>query len=162
MPVRRFGELESAVMERIWRLGRPVLVRDVYEDLKSERSIAYTTVMTVMDKLHSKGWLRREQRGRAYEYEAVAAKEAYTARLMRDALATSENQAAAFVHFLGQLTEQETRALRAALEICPPTQTGADDGADADDAPAAAETAPAEPERPASQPARQDRRPTTT
>ncbi len=148
MPVRRFGELESVVMERIWRLGRPVLVRDVYEDLKAERTIAYTTVMTVMDKLHSKGWLRRESRGRAYEYEAVAAKEAYTARLMRDALATSENQAAAFVHFLGQLTEQETRALQAALEICPPTQPTADaaDTADTADAmDASATVAPADP-----------------
>ncbi|HEX4790751.1 MAG TPA: BlaI/MecI/CopY family transcriptional regulator [Actinospica sp.] len=118
--MRRFGDLELAVMERIWRLGRPVSVRDVFEELKTERSIAYTTVMTVMDKLHAKGWLRREARGRAYLYEAVDSREAYTARLMRDAWATSDNQAAAFVHFLGQLSGEEARALRAALEICPP------------------------------------------
>jgi predicted transcriptional regulator len=118
--LRRFGDLEFAVMERIWRLGRPVSVRDVFEELKTERSIAYTTVMTVMDKLHAKGWLRREARGRAYLYEAVDSREAYTARLMRDAWATSDNQAAAFVHFLGQLSGEEARALRAALEIYPP------------------------------------------
>jgi predicted transcriptional regulator len=121
-PVKRFGDLESAIMERIWRLGRPVVVRDIYEELKAERAIAYTTVMTVMDKLHHKGWLRREPKGRAYAYEAVASREAYTARLMRDAWATSDNQAAAFVHFLEQLSEPESRALRAALEICPPPE----------------------------------------
>lgn len=107
-------------MDRIWRRGRPVLVRDIVEDLAAERVLAYTTIMTVMDKLHRKGWLRREARGRAYVYEAVASRESYTARLMRDAWATSANQAAAFVHFLEQLSEDEARALRAALEICPP------------------------------------------
>jgi predicted transcriptional regulator len=123
-------------MERIWLLGRPAAVREVYEDLLAERAIAYTTVMTVMDKLHSKGWLRRESRGRAYVYEAMASKEAYTARLMREALSTSDNQAAAFVHFLGQLTEQEARALRAALEICPPERQGESaDAAPSDPAP---------------------------
>lgn len=107
-------------MDRIWRRGRPVLVRDIVEDLTAERTFAYTTVMTVMDKLHRKGWLRREPRGRAYVYEAVASRESYTARLMRDAWATSDNQAVAFVHFLEQLSEEEARALRTALEICPP------------------------------------------
>jgi predicted transcriptional regulator len=121
-------------MERIWRLGRPVLVRDVYEELAAERTIAYTTVMTVMDKLYSKGWLRRDSRGRAYVYESVASKEAYTAQLMREALSTSDNQAAAFVHFLGQLTERESRALQAALEIWPPAQpdSGGEDGGPVD------------------------------
>lgn len=119
--MRRFGDLESLVMERIWRRGRPVPVREIFDELREERAIAYTTVMTVMDKLHRKGWLHREPKGRAYVYQAVATREAYTAQLMRDAWATSENQAAAFVHFLEQLSESEAQALRAALEICPPT-----------------------------------------
>ena len=118
--MRKFGDLEAAVMERIWRRNQPVLVRDVLEDLQGNRAIAYTTVMTVMDKLHRKGWLRRAPQGRAYVYEAVASRESYTASLMRDAWATSDNQAVAFVHFLEQLSEGEARAVRAALEICPP------------------------------------------
>ena len=40
---------------------------------------------------------------------------------MRDAWATSDNQAVAFVHFLEQLSDEEAKALRAALEICPPS-----------------------------------------
>ncbi len=120
--MRQFGDLESAVMERIWRHNRPVLVREILEDLLADRTIAYTTVMTVMDKLRRKGWLRREPQGRAYIYEAVGSRESYAARLMREAWATSDNQAVAFVHFLEQLSEPEARALRAALEICPPDQ----------------------------------------
>lgn len=121
--MKRFGELESVVMDRAWKLARPFTVRELHDELKAERTIAYTTVMTVMDKLHAKGWLTRQPKGRAYSYEAVASREEYTARLMREALSTSENHAAAFVHFLGQLSGSEAQALRAALEICPPKRS---------------------------------------
>jgi predicted transcriptional regulator len=107
-------------MDRVWRVGRPVLVRDILEDLQQDRTIAYTTVMTVMDALHRKGWLRREQKGRAYVYEAVASREAYSARLMRDAWGVSGNHAIAFVHFLEQLSPEEARAVRSALDLCHP------------------------------------------
>jgi predicted transcriptional regulator len=119
--VREFGKLEAAVMDCVWALGRPVSVREVLTELQKSRDIAYTTVMTVMDTLHGKGWLRRRLEGRAYSYEAVASREAYTARLMRGALATSNNQAAAFVHFLAELTPKEVEALRQALKIVPPS-----------------------------------------
>ncbi|MDA8393197.1 MAG: BlaI/MecI/CopY family transcriptional regulator, partial [Actinomycetota bacterium] len=61
--LRPFGELESAVMDRVWAAGRPLSVREVLEDLRGERALAYTTVMTVMDNLHRKGWLVRHQQG---------------------------------------------------------------------------------------------------
>ncbi len=118
--VREFGELEKAVMDRLWSYGRPASVRQVLGDLRQRRVIAYTTVMTVMDKLHKKGWLRRRMVGRAYLYEPVAAREAYSAQLMRSALATSPNHAATFVHFLSQMSPEEARALQSALQIMPP------------------------------------------
>jgi predicted transcriptional regulator len=123
MAGQRFGDLEAAVMDRMWSYGRPANVREVLEDLQRERSIAYTTVMTVMDNLHRKGWLRRKRVGRAYEYEAVASREGYTAKLMREALATSNNQAAALVHFLSDLSPEESRALQAALKVVQPRDT---------------------------------------
>ena len=99
---------------------RPASVRDVLEDLRSEREIAYTTVMTVMDNLHTKGLLKRQPVGRAYIYEAVASKEAYTADVMRASLAGSGNQAATLVHFLERLSPEEAAALEAALQVFPP------------------------------------------
>jgi len=118
--MRRFGELEAAVMDCVWRHGAPVSVREVLDDLNQERKLAYTTVLTVMDKLHTKGWLQRHRSGRAFAYEATRGREAYTARLMRDALSTSSNQAAAFVHFLSELTPDEAAALKSALQVVPP------------------------------------------
>jgi len=58
--MRRFGELEAVIMDRLWERGRPALVREMVEDLREDRALAYTTVMTVMDNLYRKGWLRRE------------------------------------------------------------------------------------------------------
>ena len=45
--MRRFGELEAVIVDRLWEWGRPVLVREVVDDLRDERGAAYTTVMTV-------------------------------------------------------------------------------------------------------------------
>ncbi|MQA03904.1 MAG: hypothetical protein GEV07_14670 [Streptosporangiales bacterium] len=124
--MRAFGELEAAVMNRLWSLRRPASVREVLDALREDRDLAYTTVLTVMDKLHKKGWLRRESAGRAHLYEPVASRDAYTARLMRSALSTSPNHAATFVHFLAELTPEESEALRAALSIVPPEGRASD------------------------------------
>ncbi|RAV04885.1 BlaI/MecI/CopY family transcriptional regulator, partial [Mycolicibacterium sp. GF69] len=88
MRVRGFGELEAVIMERVWDYGpdASMTVREIFEQLAAERQIAYTTVMSTMDNLHTKGWLARERDGRAYRYWATLSREQHTARLMRDAL----------------------------------------------------------------------------
>lgn len=106
-------------MDRMWARRRPASVRDVLEELVQERTIAYTTVMTVMDKLHAKGLLKREPVGRAYIYEPVSSKESYTADRMRAMLASSDNQAATLVHFLERLSPEEAAALETALRVFP-------------------------------------------
>ncbi|MFI2121732.1 BlaI/MecI/CopY family transcriptional regulator [Streptomyces sp. NPDC020299] len=104
-------------MTRVWKWNRPVTVREVLEDLQRERSIAYTTVMTVLDNLHQKGWVRREAEGRAYRYEAVSTRAAYAAALMNDAWSQSDNPAAALVAFFGMMSEEQRQALRDAVRI---------------------------------------------
>lgn len=104
-------------MTRVWRWNRPVTVREVLEDLQKDRSIAYTTVMTVMDNLHQKGWVRREVDGRAYRYTAVSTRAAYAAALMNEAWAQSDNPAAALVAFFGMMSPEQREALRAAMRI---------------------------------------------
>jgi predicted transcriptional regulator len=114
--MRRFGELEAVIMERLWELGRPVLVREMVEALRPERALAYTTVMTVMDNLHRKGWLRRERDGRAWRYEPTGSRSGYTAALMSDALATSTDRRTALAHFALQMSPQDAALLRDALD----------------------------------------------
>lgn len=114
---RQLGELEDAVMTRVWQWNRPVTVREVLEDLQQERSIAYTTVMTVMDNLHQKGWVRREVDGRAYRYTAVSTRAAYSAALMNEAWAQSDNPAAALVAFFGMMSSEQRDALNDAIRV---------------------------------------------
>jgi predicted transcriptional regulator len=116
------GDLEARVMRRIWARREPVTVRDVLGDLQQERPIAYTTVMTVMDNLRKKGWLRRQQDGRAYRYEAAVSGEEYSAGVMRQALAASSDRAGTLMHFLGELSAEEASALAEAYRRL----TGAD------------------------------------
>ena len=66
MPV--LGELEQAVMEVLWESPTALPVRDEQAKLSSERELAYTTVMTVMDRLAKKSQLKRELDGRAWQY----------------------------------------------------------------------------------------------
>ncbi|MFJ2443617.1 MULTISPECIES: BlaI/MecI/CopY family transcriptional regulator [unclassified Streptomyces] len=114
---RQLGDLEDAVMTRVWQWNRPVTVREVLEDLQKERSIAYTTVMTVMDNLHQKGWVRREVDGRAYRYTAVSTRAAYAAALMNEAWSKSDNPASALVAFFGMMSPEQRTALEDAVRM---------------------------------------------
>ncbi|MFD9720320.1 BlaI/MecI/CopY family transcriptional regulator [Streptomyces sp. NPDC059076] len=111
----QLGELEDAVMTRVWRWNRPVTVREVLEDLQRDRSIAYTTVMTVMDKVHQKGWLRRELEGRAFRYSPVSTRADYAATLMREAWSKSDSPQAAVVSFVAMMSPQQREAFDSAL-----------------------------------------------
>ncbi|MEU9301429.1 BlaI/MecI/CopY family transcriptional regulator [Streptomyces sp. NPDC048269] len=142
---RPLGELEDAVMTRVWQWNRPVTVREVLEDLQQERSIAYTTVMTVMDNLHQKGWVRREAEGRAYRYTAVSTRAAYSAALMNEAWSTSDNPAAALVAFFGMMSAEQREALRDAVRIVQHD----DEAAEASESAESAAGAAAAPEAPA-------------
>lgn len=110
-----FGDLEAAIMRRVWDQQEPVTVREVWSQLRKRRDLAYTTVLTVMDKLHRKGWLERELVGRAHRYRPVISREEYVAGVMRAALDDSDNRAQALLHFVGRMTLEEAAALRNAL-----------------------------------------------
>ena len=114
--MRRFGELEAVIMDRLWERGRPMLVRNMVDALHDDRALAYTTVMTVMENLHRKGWLRRERDGRAWRYEPTGSRSSYTAALMNDALATSPDRRTALTHFALQMSPHDAALLREALD----------------------------------------------
>ncbi|YAL83508.1 BlaI/MecI/CopY family transcriptional regulator [Dermacoccaceae bacterium W4C1] len=111
------GELESAVMSVLWESGAALTVREVQDGL-TDRDPAYTTVMTVMDRLAKKSLLHRERDGRAWRYRPASTREELTAEAMRsslDGLGTQERRAA-LLHFLDDSSPQEIADLRAALE----------------------------------------------
>ncbi|MDA8320735.1 MAG: BlaI/MecI/CopY family transcriptional regulator [Actinomycetota bacterium] len=114
--MRSFGELEAAIMDRVWLSARPVLVREIWAELRPGREPAYNTVLTVVEILYRKGWLAREKDGRAYRYTATVTREDYTAGLMGEALEASHDRVAALRSFVGRIEPAEARQLRKMLD----------------------------------------------
>ncbi len=116
MSSRGFGELEAVVMDRVWACGdQSTTVRQVFEELAAARDIAYTTVMSTMDNLHTKGWLAREREGKAYRYWATLTREQHSARLMSEALDGGGKPDLVLTHFLEQIGPEESARLATML-----------------------------------------------
>jgi predicted transcriptional regulator len=115
--IRGFGELEAVIMDRIWNRDpdQATTVRDVFDELAAERDIAYTTVMSTMDNLHTKGWLAREREGKAYSYWPTLTREQHSAQLMREAFDGGGHPDLVLHHFVEQIGPEESARLRAAL-----------------------------------------------
>ena len=113
--MRPFGDLEAVIMDRVWSRDSPVTVRDLFDELSAERTIAYTTVMSTMDNLHRKGWLDRVKEGKAYRYTATASRAEYSARLMQEALADGGDAEAVLLHFVAQIGSEDSDALQSVL-----------------------------------------------
>lgn len=117
--MRRLGELEATVMDVLWRASEPMLVREVLDEIAKERSLAYTTVMTVLDNLHRKEWVVREMEGRAYHYRATTSREEATAQALRDVLDSASDPESVLLHFAQSVSEEESEVLRRALRRKP-------------------------------------------
>ena len=113
--MNRLGELERAIMEVLWLAPDPMTVRQV-GDCLTDRDLAHTTVMTVLDRLAKKGFVRRQRAGRAWRYRPAESREAYVAELMLTALDQTGDRQAALTRFAKSVSGSEAEALRAALE----------------------------------------------
>jgi len=76
-------ELELCLMKIVWQKGR-ASVQDVRDALPKGRSLAYTTVLTMMRILERKGFLRHEKQDRSYVYEPVVQRLQATRSMVRD------------------------------------------------------------------------------
>jgi predicted transcriptional regulator len=81
----RLGSLERAVLAVVWNRGE-TSVREACEQLSC--SVAYTTVMTTMDRLFRKGLLARRKEGRAFLYRATATKTELEGAVMNEIVQT--------------------------------------------------------------------------
>lgn len=111
MPTR--GELEQRVMELLWAAPAPKSVAEVHQMLSSERELAYTTVMTVLDRLAKKEMVTRELVNRAWQYEPRDTQAAVIARELALKLDGVEPgvRAEALRRFVETLSAEERAAL---------------------------------------------------
>jgi predicted transcriptional regulator len=108
-------------METLWDAGDAWLtVRGVHDVLGKDRDIAYTTVMTVLDRMARKDLVERRRDGRAWQYRPAQSRGEMTAEVMRQALgefaeSNDRDREAALVAFVGEASAADRRALRDAL-----------------------------------------------
>jgi len=112
------GDLERAVMDRLWEADQPQTVRQVHQALCAHRDLAYTTVMTVLQRLAGKNLVTQIRDDRAHRYAPTHGRDELVAGLMVDALAQAANSGdrqAALMHFVERVGADEADALRRAL-----------------------------------------------
>jgi BlaI family transcriptional regulator, penicillinase repressor len=110
---------ELPIMKVVWRLGAAT-VRDVYQTLLEERHIAYTTVMTMMNILETKGYLKKEKHDRAYRYRPARPERAVITSMVREFVSRVFDGASRplLVHLVkdGRLTAAEKQELMRLIE----------------------------------------------
>jgi predicted transcriptional regulator len=110
----RLGDLERKVMEVLWdSVGTPLTGRQVAAQLPDR---AYTTVLTILDRLRRKRLVERIAEGRAHLFMATDSREAYMAELMVEAMGRTGNRDAVLVRFAESVSSQDAAVLRDALD----------------------------------------------
>jgi predicted transcriptional regulator len=114
VPGRRgSGELEAAVLRVLQRGGCPLSPGEVRERIGGD--LAYTTVVTILSRLHAKGVLDRRKAGRAYRYMPVADEPGLAARRMTRVLDGEKDRRAVLARFVSALSESDEELLRTML-----------------------------------------------
>jgi predicted transcriptional regulator len=108
--VASLGELERAVMERLWAADEPLAATTLRDQL-ADRGIALTTVHTVLTRLEQKGFVAHDD-ARPRRFAARATREEHAAELMHEVLGQAADRQAVLARFVGSVSEDEARLLR--------------------------------------------------
>ncbi len=113
MTKRADGALEHEIMAVLWSAARPMQPGEIKDRLTSQ--LAYTSVATVLMRLHAKGWIERRAAGRAFTYSAVVDEAQLAARRMNEVLSATSDRQAALAGLVSTLSKREAKALRVLL-----------------------------------------------
>jgi len=123
---RGAGELEAAVLEVLQRGGSALSPGEVRELIGGD--LAYTTVVTILSRLHAKGVLDRHKSGRAYLYAPVADSPGLAARRMARVLDEEADREAVLARFVSTLSDRDEELLRRMLAGSGPDGLDGHDG----------------------------------
>jgi len=110
---RAAGQLEAAVLAVLQEAGSPLSPAEVRERIGG--SLAYTTVVTILSRLHAKGVLDRHKAGRAFLYSPVADQPGLAARRMARVLDSETDREAVLARFVSSLSDSDEELLRRML-----------------------------------------------
>lgn len=111
---RGAGELEAQVLAVLHAGEKPLLPADVQRTL--DGGLAYTTVTTILTRLHAKGLARRLPVGRGYAYCPTQSEAQSVARQMHTVLAVGSDRAAVLAQFVDELDPDDEQLLERLIE----------------------------------------------
>jgi BlaI family transcriptional regulator, penicillinase repressor len=113
------GELQRAVMETLWECGE-ASVHQVRDSLGAKKTLAYTTILTTLQKLEKIGWLDHRAEGKSYVYFPKRSREQAGAGSVKRFLKRvfDGDAVAMFQHLIreGELSEDDLREVRKMIE----------------------------------------------
>jgi predicted transcriptional regulator len=110
---RGHGALEAEVLAALWSARAPLTASAVQRELGG--TLAYSTVVTILSRLHAKGVLNRTPHGRAFAYVPVADEPGLAARRMRQVLDGESDRGRVLARFVSDLSDEDERLLRSLL-----------------------------------------------
>ena len=118
-PLDPLGGLQRAVMEAVWQLGQ-ASVRQVWKQLSHKKELAYTTVLTAMQRLEQAGWLRHHREGKKNVYQATRTRDQAGVKSAQR-LIQRMYEGSAFLMFQhlvdeGELNDEELMRLRSVID----------------------------------------------
>ncbi|MFI8321007.1 BlaI/MecI/CopY family transcriptional regulator [Streptomyces sp. NPDC085529] len=116
------GVLETQVLAALRTAPGPVAAAWVQERLGGD--LAYTTVVTILTRLHVKGAVTRERSGRSFKWTAVADEAGLAALRMRRVLDSEADREAVLTSFVSTLSPGDERLLRALLDATEDPEEG--------------------------------------
>ncbi|MGB4136314.1 MAG: BlaI/MecI/CopY family transcriptional regulator [Microbacterium sp.] len=112
----RLGELERAVMDALWDAEGSLSAYDVQHQLERVgRSLAATTLLTVLSRLEKKGFVASDRSARPHRYTAVASRADHVAELMHSVLGDAGDRTAVLARFVGGVSAEDAATLRRLL-----------------------------------------------
>ena len=114
------GELERSVMEVLWTSDAALTANEMRDALAlrddAARTVATTTVLTVLSRLERKGFVSRSRDVRPHRYRSLLSREEHTAELMHEVLDRATDRDAALARFVGTASAGEAATLRRLLD----------------------------------------------
>jgi len=117
-PRRGAGELEAAVLSVLWQAGRALSPGEVQQALTRQpgaAELSYSTVVTILSRLHAKKALERRRDGRAFRYAPVADEAGLAARRLAAMLDKEPDRQAVLSRFVADLSGGDEQLLRGLL-----------------------------------------------
>ena len=117
---RVLGDLEKSVMDVLWEMSEAT-GREVFEEIEKEKPVAFTTVLTVMDRLLKKGLIKRIKKGGLYVYKTTLSKDDFVKQVSEEVLQgildiSASSAATSFVDILYKTSPDEIERLSKLIE----------------------------------------------